>query len=268
MMKKTFITLLIVCLLIAVVPKAGAVSMQVNGTTLTSGVMTFNSTTYVPLKTVSLLLRPDARISWENNQAVVRTSNLTITARPGNCYLQANGRYLFAPYNIKLVNGTTMVPVRVLAKAMGASVTWNSSTQKTVVSKGSGTITSGANYYSSDKVYWLSRIINAESSGESIRGKIAVGNVILNRVASPDFPNSIYGVIFDRTGGTQFTPVANGTIYNTPSAESIIAAKLCLDGASVVSNSLFFLNPVTATSSWIANNRPYVATIGNHVFYA
>ena len=267
MMKKLLVSLLIVCLLTAVLPAAEALSLQVNSTTLTN-VEVYNSTTYVSLRSISLLLSPGAQISWENNQAVVRTSKLTVTARPGNLYIDANGRKLYAANGVKLVNGTTMVPVRVIAKAMGASVSWNASTQRAVVTSGSGTITSGDNYYNSDAVYWLSRIINAESNGESLKGKIAVGNVIMNRVASTDFPNSIYGVIFDKTGGTQFTPVANGTIYNTPSADSILAAKLCLDGASVVGNSLFFLNPVIATSSWIAKNRAYVATIGNHVFYA
>ena len=267
MMKKLLVTLLIVCLLTAVIPAAEAVTLQVNSTTLTNTAV-YNSTTYVSLRSISLQLCPGAQISWENNQAVVRTSKLTVTARPGSFYIDANGRKLYAADGVKLVNGATMVPVRVIAKAMGASVSWNASTQKVTVTGGSGTITSGDNFYNSDAVYWLSRIINAESNGEPLKGKIAVGNVIMNRVASPDFPNSIYGVIFDKTGGTQFTPVANGTIYNTPSADSILAAKLCLDGASVAGSSLFFLNPVTATSSWIAKNRAYVATIGNHVFYA
>ncbi|MEA4895826.1 MAG: cell wall hydrolase [Oscillospiraceae bacterium] len=266
-MKKLLVSLLVVCLLVAVLPSAEALSLQV-GSTAVSNISIYNSTTYVPIRTISLLLCPGASVTWENNQAVVRTSNLTVTARPGAYYINANGRMLYAADGVKLVNGTTLVPIRVIAKAMGASVTWNASAQKAIVTLGSGTIASGDQYYSSDAVYWLSRIINAESSGESLKGKIAVGNVILNRVASSDFPNSIYGVIFDKTGGTQFTPVANGTIYNAPSSDSILAAKLCLDGASVAGSSLFFLNPVTATSSWITKNRPYVTSVGNHAFYA
>ena len=115
---------------------------------------------------------------------------------------------------------------------------------------------------------WLSRIIEAESRDEPLTGKIAVGNVILNRVASSEFPGSIYGVIFDCNWGIQFEPVANGTIYNTPSEESILAAKLCLDGASVVGNSLYFLNPVKASNFWATQSCIYISTIGNHQFYA
>ena len=267
-MKKILSAFLILGLLLSVVPSAHAVSLLVNNTTIIDKVSFYNSTTYVPLRATSLSLCSSATVSWENNSAVVRTSSLTITARPGNYYIDANGRKLFVKDSVRLVNGTTMVPVRVLAKAMGATVVWNAATERVTLSSGSNTILSGSEYYNSDSVYWLSRIINAESSGEPLFGKIAVGNVILNRVASSDFPDSIYDVIFDDNGGVQFTPVANGTIYTTPSAESILAAKLCIDGASVVGNSLFFLNPSIATSSWITRNCAYIATIGNHQFYA
>ena len=63
---------------------------------------------------------------------------------------------------------------------------------------------------------------------------------MLNRVASPRFPNSVYEVIFQRN---QFTPAANGSINRTPSAESVVAAKLCLDGANTAGSALYFVNP-------------------------
>ena len=103
---------------------------------------------------------------------------------------------------------------------------------------------------------------------ESFEGKLAVGNVVLNRVNSSMFPNTVYGVIFDFSCGVQFTPAANGTVYNTPSADSVEAAKQCLDGKNVVGNALFFMNGAIAQSAWISNNRTYIMTIGNHQFYA
>lgn len=267
-MKRVLTTFLILCLLAAVVPGAHAVTLQVDGTVLSTNVVLYNGTTYVPLRATAQLLSPSAKVTWESGQAVIRSSSLTLTARPGNLYIDANERKLFAKDGVRLVNGTTLIPVRVLAKAMGASVTWDAYTQKAILTSGSNTITSGDSFYNSDSLYWLSRIINAESSGEPLLGKIAVGNVILNRVASSDYPNTIQEVVFDDNYGVQFTPVSNGTIYNTPSEESILAAKLCLDGASVVGNSLYFLNPAIATSTWITRNCSYVATIGNHQFYA
>ena len=124
------------------------------------------------------------------------------------------------------------------------------------------------NYYNSDSVYWLARIINAESESEPLAGKIAVGNVILNRVDSTEFPDSIYDVIFDERWGGQFEPAQNGTIYNEPTDESLLAAKLCMDGASTAGDSLFFLNPSSSTNFWMMESCVFVTTIGNHQFYA
>ncbi len=267
-MKRILSAFLILGLLLSFSPSALALSLEINGKAQSVNPTLYNGTAYVPLRTVSQLLSPEAVISWENNTAYVRSSRLAISAIPWSYYIDANGRKLFAKDGVRLISGTTMVPVRTLAKAMGAEVSWNAAAQKVSLTSVSGTIVSGDVYYNGDSLYWLSRIINAESSSENLFGKIAVGNVVLNRVASPDFPDSIYDVVFDRTGGVQFTPVANGTIYNNPSEESTLAAKLCLDGASVAGNSLFFLNPSIATSSWITKNRTYVATFGNHKFYA
>lgn len=268
MLKKILTSLLALVLMVGFVQSAYAVSLEVDNVPLSKNVSLYNSTTYVPIRATSLMLNSGAKISWENNQAIVRTSNLNITARPGNFYIEANGRMLYVRDSVRLVNGTTMVPIRVLAKAFGASVTWNGSIQRVYVKRGSGSITSGLNYYNNDSVYWLSRIINAESNGESLKGKIAVGNVILNRVDNSNYPNSIYGVIFDNKFGVQFQPTANGQIYNEPSQESIVTAKLCLDGASVAGSSLYFFNPVKSTSRWIAQNCTFIASVGNHDFYA
>lgn len=268
MKKRLLATMFALVLTVSVVPAAAAVSLAVDGRVLTEPVALYQSTTYVPIRATSLALSPGAQVRWEGGQAVVQTPALNITARPGNSYLEANGRMLYAPEGIKLVNGSTLVPVRALAKAFGASVSWNGAAQRAAVTKGSGTILSGDSFYDSDELYWLSRIIHAESGGESLAGKIAVGNVIQNRVSSPSFPDSIYGVIFDNKFGVQFQPTANGAIHKEPSAESVLAAKLCLDGASIVGDSLYFLNPAKASSFWIMENRPYIRTIGNHYFYA
>ena len=252
-----------------VITNADAVSVRVGSAEVKKDDVIFmNSTTYVSLRTMSNLLCPEAAVSWSGGQAIINAPLVSITSRPGNLFIQANGRYLYAVGGVKLISSRTYVPVRALAKAFGASVTWDSAAQKAIVARGSGTISSGDQYYSSDYVYWLSRIINAESSGESMLGKIAVGDVILNRVASSDYPNTIYDVIFDTKYGVQFEPIVNGAIYQTPSSDSVIAAKLCLDGATVVGSCQYFFNPATASSSWIAQNCTYYCTIGNHVFYA
>ena len=122
--------------------------------------------------------------------------------------------------------------------------------------------------YTSGDLYWLARIIEAEAGAEPYQGKVAVGNVILNRVKSKDFPNTIYNVIFEYFGNIpQFSPVQEGTIYNTPSKESINAAKDAINGYKPVGDATYFFNPNKAAGSWIVKNKSYVSTIGGHAFY-
>ena len=228
-----------------------------------------NSVTYVPLRAFCDAIG-GATISWDQSTrtAKVSASGLTVYARQGALYLQANDRYFYTVEPIANIDGTLFVPIRPLAKAFGLELEWNNSLRAVELESGGRLPQSGSSFYKEDEVLWLARIIHAESAGEPFDGKIAVGNVVLNRVASPQYPNTIYGVIFDRKHGTQFSPVSFGTIYNTPSAESVIAAKVCLEGYSLSSTALFFMNPKLATTSWISQNRPYLFTIGNHLFYA
>lgn len=130
------------------------------------------------------------------------------------------------------------------------------------------TLYSGSSSTYATNLYWLSRIIHAEAGGESYNGKVAVGNVIINRVKSSDFPNTIKGVIFEYYKGIpQFSPVEEGTIYNNPSAASIQAAKDALNGVRPVGSCTYFFNPAKSAGRWIVNNKTYVMRIGNHVFY-
>lgn len=139
-------------------------------------------------------------------------------------------------------------------------------TQRTLYGNSSNG-TSSKNHTSGD-TYWLSRIIEAEAGSEPYKGKVAVGNVILNRVNSKEFPNTIYNVIFEYYGNIpQFSPVQDGTIYNTPSQESVNAAKDALNGVKPVGNATYFFNPNKAKGSWIVESKSHVTTIGGHAFY-
>lgn len=119
-----------------------------------------------------------------------------------------------------------------------------------------------------DDLYWLSRIINAEAEGEPFEGKLAVGSVIMNRVESNEFPDSIYDVIFDSEYGVQFTATVNGRIYDKPTEESVNAARMCLDGIRLDVEMLYFLNEGITESPWISQNCRFVMSIGNHSFYS
>ncbi|MDO4825774.1 MAG: cell wall hydrolase, partial [Bacillota bacterium] len=116
--------------------------------------------------------------------------------------------------------------------------------------------------YPEEDLYWLSRAIYSESGNQPMAGRIAVGTVILNRVADPAFPDTIKDVVF---APRQFSPVANGTIYHAPDERSVVAAKLCLDGVREAEPCLYF--NVTTMYSWADRSRTYYCTIGGHNFY-
>ncbi|MCL2351715.1 MAG: cell wall hydrolase [Firmicutes bacterium] len=122
------------------------------------------------------------------------------------------------------------------------------------------------NGYSRDDLNWLSKIVEAEASGEKFASRLAVANVIINRKNADGFPSTIKGVIFDRSCGVQFTPTSNGAIYNTPSGESYLAAVEALEGKNNAVGALFFYNPKYATSNWISRHRKYAFTLGGHEY--
>ena len=172
---------------------------------------------------------------------------LLLTAAPaGAVSVMVDGVPLESDIDPVVINSTTYVPLRAAAEALREDASL---------------------YYKEDELYWLSRIISAESRGEPLLGKIAVGNVVLNRAEHKDFPATIYGVIFDDRWGGQFEPVSNGTVYQTPTEESVLAARLVLDGADVAGESLYFLAPILTNNHWIIENKTFVMRIGAHWFY-
>lgn len=226
------------------------------------------SITYVPLRSFSNLFA-DCEITWDarTSTATVKTPDLLLSVQQNAVYIVANGRYFYTVGKVMNLSGRLYVPIRPLARAFAEEVSWNASARRVELrSVGNVRAAAPANY-DSDDLYWLSRIISAESRGEPLTGQIAVGNVVQNRVRSTSYPNTIYGVIFDRKHGTQFSPVSFGTIYQKPAESAVIAAKICLEGYSISESALFFMNPRIATNNWISKNRPYAFTIGNHDFY-
>ncbi|MCA0988415.1 cell wall hydrolase [Guptibacillus algicola] len=108
----------------------------------------------------------------------------------------------------------------------------------------------------------LARLVEAEAEGESYAGKVAVATVVLNRVQSDEFPDSLHGVIHD---GIQFSPVLNGTINQPAGDESKRAVNEALAYQGYDKESLFFYNPDKAQSSYL-EGKEVTTIIGNHVF--
>lgn len=261
--------MMVFSVLAVTVSAAPSVNVYIGSEGFSGNIQVTNNTTYVGIKKFALAMDSSAKASYDysTRTLTVKTNKLTLVCKDGSNYIIANGRYFYYDQPIYMRSGIMYAPILNLYKAFDAKISWSDAKGGFTVTKGSGGVKSGSEYYREDEVFWLARIISAESRGEPLRGKIAVGNVILNRVRSSAYPNTIYGVIFDKKYGVQFSPAANGTIYNTPNAESIIAAKICLEGYSISNKILYFVNPTKAPNSWISKNGTLFATIGNHAFY-
>jgi N-acetylmuramoyl-L-alanine amidase len=243
-------------------------TVTVNGKTLSEPSVVMNGTLYLPLRAFANSLGT-ASVSYNKSTktATLSMSGLYLTATDGGFVTYANDRPLFSfSPNILMSNGKMYIPASVLTKALGVEI--KSQSRDAVTISGSySPLLHASKFYREDEVYWLSKIISAESAGESLIGQIAVGDVILNRVKSPLYPNTIYGVIFDRKYGVQFSPILDGSIYRDPTYTATLAAKICLEGTSLSDNALFFLNPRVAESNWIVKSREYAYSIGGHDFY-
>ena len=239
----------------------------IGGKTLGVKGIEMNGVAYLPFRAASGMISGSTySYDSKNKTSVMRAPGLEITVSDG-CYVTyANGRALFNTTPCVIMNdGRLYVPVSVFAKAVGMSVGVDRGNIK--LSGSFKPILHGDKFYKTDEVFWLGRIIHAESRGEPLLGQIAVGSVVLNRVKSAYYPNTIYGVIFDRKYGVQFSPILDGSIYNTPGYSATLAAKIALEGYDVTGGAFFFLNTALATSSWIPQNRDYAFTVGNHDFY-
>lgn len=246
------------------------IEIFVNGKYVQSDVdpVLINGRTYIPIRAISEAMGIN-NVQWNTNTrtATVTNQQFQMEMGIGKQYISSNGRYFYAEDGVLLLQNRTMAPVRAFANASGAKVEWNGEKRQVYITQSNKPVLTAQQVYNEEDIYWLSRIIHAESEGESLVGQIAVGNVVLNRVRSSDYPNNIHDVIFDTNYGVQFEPTQNGTINNTPSDRAIIAAKICLEGYSTAGECLYFLNIKTAQSLWITNNRNYYSTIGNHSFY-
>ena len=134
---------------------------------------------------------------------------------------------------------------------------------KTLLYLGLGDSSSvSAGGYSSSDVYLLAKVIAAEARGESYIGQVAVGAVVLNRVDSSSFPDTVSGVVYQKGA---FSAVTDSNWSVAPDATSKKAAQDAINGWDPSGGSLYYYNPAKTSNKWI-RTRPVVTTIGAHVF--
>ena len=139
------------------------------------------------------------------------------------------------------------------AAALGVTLSGSSSASSSSSSSSRG---------NSSDLNLLARVVHGEARGEPYKGKVAVAAVVLNRVESSSFPNTIAGVVY-QSGA--FSAVSDGQINLTPDSESIRAAQDALNGWDPTGGCLYYYNPNTATDSWI-RTRTVKTVIGRHYF--
>lgn len=153
-------------------------------------------------------------------------------------------------------NGLTADGVVGLAtyRALGMNSSYNVLAGQTQNAQSSG--------YTSSDLYLIAKTIYAEGRGEPYTGQVAIGAVILNRIKSPSFPNTVAGVVYQKNA---FTAVSDGQINLTPDNTAMRAAQDAVNGWDPTGGAIYYYNPAVATSSWIFG-RKTVTVIGKHVF--
>lgn len=140
------------------------------------------------------------------------------------------------------------------ARALGISLSGGSSSSTS----------SGSSSSSGEKdAYLLARLVHGEARGEPYKGKVAVAAVVLNRVKSSEFPNSISGVIYQRGA---FSAVDDGQINLTPDEESIKAARDAMNGWDPTGGCLYYYNPKKTSNQWMLSHE-VLLDIGDHAFF-
>lgn len=147
-------------------------------------------------------------------------------------------------------------------KALGMTKSYEVLVNSVGSNTSNGSATGGLNGFSSSEVYLLAKTIYAEGRGEPYVGQVAIGAVVLNRVRSNDFPNTISGVVYQKHA---FTAVSDGQINLTPDDTAMKAARDAINGWDPTGGAIYYYNPAVATSAWIFDRRT-VTVIGKHIF--
>lgn len=199
----------------------------------------------------------------ENGMGVsLAADGLLLLAQTDRNYLMCNERYLYLTNGVRVLNGKTALPVEQLVRCMGLTaywdrVQWTISVDDVQLKP----LAPGAGYYNETDVYWLSRLISSMAADKPMDAKIAVGNVCVNRLGNERFAgqDNIYEVVFAKN---QFEAVTTGIIYMEPSEDSVIAAKLALEGYDVVGGADY------VAKGDLGPGYSFVAELGELRFYS
>jgi hypothetical protein len=233
-----------------------------------------NGRTFVPIRFFSQLLGVEIEWKGAEEKVLLYIEDSFMVLRIDSTLYEVNAQYKVmdeAPY---IHQGRTWVPLRLLSE-LGVEVNWSAIEKEIYMYQAKDRIINvqwlaGQNrleHVTDEELEWLARIIYAESQGEPLKGQIAVGAVVVNRIHYHGFPHSIYDVIFQQIGSSfQFTPARTGRIFDIEPDESAYkAAKKAIAGYDPTDGALFFYNPSISNSTFM-RTRDVATRIGNHLF--
>ena len=277
-LRKTLCLLLALCLLAGSIAFADGSDQRTDLRVYLDGLLRGrayldNGKIYLSMESVSDFYSLGISAVFKDGELYFTGPNFDMYVNSDVGYTRVNGRYLYTPDGYFRSGGQIYLPLEVLARIFGFEYSVPEDDQPRVeLQRGElNVLQGGDNYYDinfvSEDTFWLSRIIRAEAQNEPLSCMIGVGNVVLNRVASDEYPDNVFDVIFDEKYGQQFEPVGNGTVYADPTVEAIIATYLVLEGYNTVGGSMYFLNPQLADDTWFRTDLQFCCTLGLMDFY-
>jgi spore germination cell wall hydrolase CwlJ-like protein len=261
---------------------ATSTSVLVNGRAVHTNSLIQNNSMMVP---AVFFMNAGVKVGWNKDyQAVTLQKGDMIIGLPSgknyaDVYTKQSGTWKreYLKTTTKDRADGTYIPLRYAAEKLGMEIkgdtpaTLSISTQR-MTAKPSVQIHSLQNSkYSQEDIQWLYRLTEAEAGGEPYEGKVAVAATVLNRVDSPEWPDTIQDVIFHvvNVNGKsyyQYSPVLDKRIYSAkPSSETIKAVQEALKGKDPSRSALVFYNPAKTDNQWV-RSRPVTAKIGSHIF--
>jgi len=200
---------------------------------------------------------------------IIKVPAKTHTIKKGDTLYSIAKKYKVKLFSLRKANHKWNDSLTVGRKLLIPASTTSTTTQKTTTTNSTtqakATSTNAVIPYTEKEVDLLARLITAETTGEPYKAMVAVGAVVVNRVQSTEWPNSISSVINHVTGGYyQFTPVENGYINKPASAEATKAAWDAIKGSDPSNGAKFYYDN-TSTNEWITS-KPVTARIGNMIF--
>lgn len=227
------------------------ITLKINGTPIFTDTNPYvkQNRTFVPVRFIAEAL--NMNIEWfpDEKTIILTDDEHTIQMWLDSNLLIVNGREILMDVNVEGFNGRAMVPVRYIAEIKNFEVKWDDYTYSVELSKDGVAVPAScvlSRSYSDEDLIWLARLIHVEGKNLSLDAKVAIANVVINRTKDPNFPDTIYNVIFDNRYTKQFPPAHKAGFKELkPDNSCVIAAKMALEGINNIDKCLYF------------NNRPF-----------